>query len=200
MHELVIVGAGPAGLTSLLYAAHYDIKTICLGSIAGGKLLNAPGIIDFPGIEKIDGKAFIDHLLTQIKMVNGVIENHLVTAVSHNPSDSSYSIKTQDGSEYQTKALIIATGNGKKQPKNTALELAEMLDIETNNGFIHVDSFGRTNKDGVFAAGDCISFPQSLEQLTTAVATGITAAAGAYFFLRNQKPPILWGISKIPRV
>jgi thioredoxin reductase len=199
MYDVIIIGAGPSGLTALLYAKHYNLNALCIGDAIGGKLIKAPGIIDYPGYEKIEGKEFIDHLMSQLKTLDANVVEKKVTYVGKSLDKNIFSVKTEDGASYEAQSLIISAGNGTKQVENRVLELSKLLGVTMNNNLVHVDSFGRTNIDGVFASGDCIAFPTSLEQLTTAVSTGITAAAGVYFFLKNEKPPILWGNAKIPR-
>ena len=199
MYDVIIIGAGPAGLTSLLYVTHYGLNALCIGDTIGGKLVNAPGIIDYPGIETMHGTDFISHLTTQITKVKGKVEQRIAIKISKDKETGEFSTTTTDGTQYTSRAVIIAGGNGNKQRENRSLQLVGDLGVLSENGLIRVDTFGKTNIDGMFACGDCISYPQSLEQLTTSVSTGITAAAGAFYFIKSEKPPILWGTAKIPR-
>jgi thioredoxin reductase len=199
MYDVTIIGAGPSGLTALLYCVHYGLSARCVGETVGGRLVHAPDIIDYPGIESMHGKEFIDRLLNQIKKTHGVIEIKSVQSITLDKKTSVQKVSCADGSIFESRALILATGNGKKQRENIAFKFAQQLSLHTQNGLITVDEDFMTSIPGVFASGDCITYPASLEQLATAVTTGIRAAAGAYNYLKKEKPPILWGSTQIAR-
>ena len=59
--DLIIIGSGPSGLTALFYACLYKLTALCIGNDTGGKVKLAPNIIDYPGIESINGKVFVNH-------------------------------------------------------------------------------------------------------------------------------------------
>lgn len=52
---------------------------------------------------------------------------------------------------------------------------------------------------GVFPAGECMSYPNSTEQLVSFIATGAKAAAKVYEFVKKEKPPIVRGKARIRR-
>lgn len=53
MYELIIIGAGPAGLTAALYAGRFRLKTLLLEkAVVGGRILLSEGIENFPGCRK----------------------------------------------------------------------------------------------------------------------------------------------------
>jgi thioredoxin reductase len=203
MFDVIIIGAGPAGLTAVLYATGYGLNAICIGDPIGGKLIAAPDILDYPGIENISGDQVVDSLKKQVARINGKVEQKTVTEIHYDQAQQTFTISCSDNSalvtNLVTKSVIIATGNGNKQKENMAVKLCSQLNIETQDGRVVIDENNMTSASGVFAAGDCIVFPRSLEQLASAVATGITAATGVYGFIKHEKSPILWGSSKIPR-
>ena len=59
MHDLVVVGAGPAGLTASIYASCYGLKHVVIGKLVGGQLNLAPDILNFPGFKNINGTEII---------------------------------------------------------------------------------------------------------------------------------------------
>ncbi len=68
MYDIIIVGAGPAGLTSALYALRAGKKVLVLDAKAyGGKIINANKIENYPGIENISGYEFATNLFNQVK-------------------------------------------------------------------------------------------------------------------------------------
>ncbi len=199
MNELIIIGTGPAGLTALLYATLYGIYSMAIGEATGGKLLSAPDIINYPGIETIHGREFIAKLTQQLTAAKAYVTEKKVELIKKDTSKNIFVITCADGSEYKSLTIIIATGNGRKQKENEAVLLATMLGADHTNGFVITEPDGQTTVKGVFAAGDCLAFPDSLEQLASATATGIRAAGAVYSHLKKEKPPILWGSVKIPR-
>lgn len=204
MYDTLIIGAGPAGLTALLFAKKYGLNVVCIGKEIGGKLLYAPHIKDYPGMQNVPGKEFVSNLLTQINEVGGVIEldevNSIVIYQNNEGTAASYKITTKNSKSYETKTLILAVGNINKQPKEIIIKLLNTLNIPVNNGFIK-SSFENEKAvlAGIFAAGDCVIYPESLEQLVTATSTGADAAAKVYEFIKKEKSPLLWGTTKIVR-
>ncbi len=199
MLDALIIGAGPAGLTCLLYLTLYKLNALCVGDVIGGKVLFAPHIVDFPGIEGISGKEYIAHLLTQLEnlKVQPTVDE---IRNAHPGQENTFAIELASGKQYSAKSLVIASGNGNKQKENRGLKLANQLGLATERGFIKTQTQSTTHVKGVFAAGDCMLYPISLEQLTTSVSTGITAAAAAYEYISKSKPPIIWGKSRIQRM
>ena len=64
MYDIIIVGAGPAGLTAALYARRANKKVLVLeAKTYGGQIINASVVENYPGIEKISGGIHI-RLLT----------------------------------------------------------------------------------------------------------------------------------------
>ena len=197
MYDIIIIGTGPAGLTSLLYCVHYGLHAVGIGELIGGKFLHAPDAIDYPGIPNLKGPEFIQNLQKQLQEKQATIIQDGVLMVKK--ENGVFLVATKTGQSYQSRALIIATGNGKKERENTAEKIGNQLSIELLDGKVKVGPIGDTSVPGVFAAGDCLAYPYSLEQLGVATATGISSAAGVYQYLKNEKSPILWGSSKIPR-
>lgn len=202
MFELLIIGAGPAGMTALMFAKMYGLDVLCVGKEIGGKAKIAPGIKDYPGMPNLEGKEFIAGLSKQLDDIGAKIEETEIVDIDICQSESGktecFKAKTNDGKTYEAKTLILAVGNINKQPQKIMVKVLEKLQIETERNFIQ-SYMEKTNKSGIFAAGDCILYPDSLEQLVTATSTGADAAAQAYQMLKNEKPPILWGKAKIKR-
>lgn len=197
MLDVVIIGAGPAGLTALLYAQLYGLTSRCFGDVIGGKLIAAPEISDYPGILAISGKEFIGNLIKQIPNLEQIILMSSVTQITK--SDNNFTIKLTNQQSIQSKTCLIATGNGRKQKFNSAALFANQLGVKVQKGLIEVDDNFKTYIPGVFACGDCLTYPRSTEQLSQAVSTAISAIIHIYEFLKNESPDILWGKAKIKR-
>ena len=75
MYDLVIVGAGPAGMTSAIYSARQKLKTLIISKNFGGQMAQkAVEIENYPGFEKITGFDLISKMESQVKNVDVVRE------------------------------------------------------------------------------------------------------------------------------
>lgn len=198
MLDAIIIGAGPAGLTATLYAQLYGLQCVCVGDLIGGKLVLAPEIIDYPGIPSINGKVYVDGLSQQLTKANAKVETDKVNLIEK--LDTFFKITTVTQKTYESKTIILATGNANKQRDKRTLELVNSLGIKTEKGLISVNERYETSHKNIYAAGDAIIYPYSLEQLVSSVSSGIKSTASVFESLRSTKPPILWGTAKIPRI
>lgn len=204
MYELVIIGAGPAGLAAGMFAGLYGLKTIVIGEDIGGQANRAPKIFDYPGLEAITGKDWVKAMLGQVRRTGVVVVKERILKIKHKSSKKDYFLISTGDKEYQAKTVILATGNQRRRPDYSGVEVARSLGValrqEKNAAYIIVDDNLNTNIPGVFAAGDCVIYPLALEQISVASALGIRAAASVYFYLRGEKPPIMWGKASIRRI
>lgn len=104
MYDIIIVGAGPAGMTAAIYALRANKKVLIFEAKAyGGQILNAHKIENYPGIESISGIDFATNLYNQVIKLGGEIKLETVIRVSDNK------VITNNG-EYMAKAIILAIG------------------------------------------------------------------------------------------
>ena len=108
MHDIIIVGAGPAGLTAALYALRADKTVLVLEkSTFGGQITYSPQIENYPGFATMSGNEFADKLVDQVIAQGAEIEMETVTEIRDNGATKT--VVTEDG-EHEAKAVIIATG------------------------------------------------------------------------------------------
>jgi len=110
-YDLVIIGAGPAGLAGAIYAARYQLKTLVIGQIPGGIAGTAHKVCNFPSYSEIKGMELMMKMIQQVKANKVEIKQEIVKDV-HKLKD--FKIKTNK-SEYQAKKIIIATGTERKK-------------------------------------------------------------------------------------
>ena len=68
MYDIIIVGAGPAGLTAALYALRANKKVLIFeANTYGGQIVNAHKVENYPGIKEISGYDFATNLYNQVK-------------------------------------------------------------------------------------------------------------------------------------
>jgi thioredoxin reductase (NADPH) len=107
--ELIIMGAGPAGLAAGIYAVRSGLKTLILeGKMAGGKVADAPIIENYPGLIRTSGMDLAQKLVAHCKSV-GVPIREFEAVVKLDLKDEKKTVKTNKA-EYETRAVIIATG------------------------------------------------------------------------------------------
>lgn len=110
MYDIIIIGAGPAGLTAALYALRANKKVLIFEAKSyGGQILNASKIENYPGIESISGFDYATNLYNQVKKLGGEIKYEMVTKVTENKEVYTNTEK------YEAKAVIIATGSSNRK-------------------------------------------------------------------------------------
>jgi thioredoxin reductase (NADPH) len=114
MENLIIIGSGPAGLTAALYAARANINPLLIegarsGGIAGGQLMIAGKIENYPGFPQGDGPKLIQLIREQVNSYNvRVISADAVEAdLQYRP----FGILCSNGKRFEAHALIVATGS-----------------------------------------------------------------------------------------
>ncbi len=110
MYDILIIGAGPAGLTSALYALRANKKVLILEQKNyGGQIINAEKIENYPGILEISGFDFATNLYNQVKKLGVTIKYETVEKITEEKI-----VQTNQNS-YKAKAIIIATGTEAKK-------------------------------------------------------------------------------------
>jgi thioredoxin reductase (NADPH) len=123
--NLVIIGAGPAGLYAGFYAGLRHIKTLIVdvSTQIGGQPANVFGakyVYDMPGIHKITGNQLISNLVDQVtsqkEFVSIKLKTHIKSLLSNPNQKDEYLIDFSDGTQCEAQAVIFATGNGGFNP------------------------------------------------------------------------------------
>ncbi|MBQ6443396.1 MAG: FAD-dependent oxidoreductase [Methanosphaera sp.] len=108
MYDVVIIGAGPAGLTAGIYAGRAGLDALIIDSKqVGGTVNNAPLIENYPAFEAIEGMKLIEMMASQTKKYAEIKEFTPVAEVSK--TGDSFIIKTCDD-DIEAKNVIFATG------------------------------------------------------------------------------------------
>ncbi|MBS7316052.1 MAG: FAD-dependent oxidoreductase [Clostridiaceae bacterium] len=108
MYDIVIVGAGPAGLTAALYARRMGKTVLVLEkSTFGGQITFSPKVENYPGTMQMSGNEFADRLVEQVLAQGADIEMETVTAVEDRGTVKL--VTTEEGS-HECRSVIIAAG------------------------------------------------------------------------------------------
>ncbi len=108
MHDIIIVGAGPAGMTAALYALRAD-KTVLLieKESFGGQITYSPKVENYPAFMQISGNELAEQMLAQVTEHGADIEMCEVTGVRNNGDTKT--VLTDIG-DFEARTVIIATG------------------------------------------------------------------------------------------
>ncbi len=111
MYDVIIIGAGPAGLSAAIYAARYKMKTLVLGKELGGYAAIAHKIENYPGFQVISGKELVDKMIEQVKKLGVEIKNEEVKNIEKRGKN--FAVETDK--KYESKAIILALGTEKQK-------------------------------------------------------------------------------------
>lgn len=122
MTDIIIIGAGAAGMTAALYALRNGKSVLLLEQEQfGGQISNSPRVENYPSVKQISGSDFSDCLFEQITALGAQVE--LEKVLKAEKTDGVFHVTTEYG-EYESKALIIATG---VKHRHTGIEGEEAL-------------------------------------------------------------------------
>ena len=108
-YQLIIIGSGPAGLTSAMYSSRAEVKTLILENAApGGKMVKTHLVENYPAFESITG-VDLSMKMHNHSLAFGAVYQYgdVVNIIKEN---GVFSVHTADGSVYTSKAVIAATG------------------------------------------------------------------------------------------
>ncbi|MBE7087000.1 MAG: FAD-dependent oxidoreductase [Clostridiales bacterium] len=108
MYDIIVIGAGAAGMTSALYALRNSKTVLVLESESlGGQIATSPRLENYPSIKEISGEQFADNLFEQITALGAEVEIEKVVKVEK--ENGVFTVNTEYNS-YQAKSVIIAAG------------------------------------------------------------------------------------------
>ena len=109
MHDIIVVGGGPAGMTAALYALRNGKSVLVIEKESfGGQMTQSPKIENYPGKLQVSGMELADEMMDQILEQGADIEIETVAGISRD--GESWIVATEEGGAYEAKAVIIATG------------------------------------------------------------------------------------------
>ncbi len=125
MADVIIIGAGPAGLSAAIYVQRAGKQALLLEAMTyGGQIVNTPEVENYPGIPKISGFDFATALYEQATALGAELVFDKAEKIEKKPEDTPESttegkpatkaevlqVTTSGGAVYEAKAVILATG------------------------------------------------------------------------------------------
>lgn len=108
MYDIIIVGAGPAGLTAALYALRASKSVLVIEqSTFGGQVTFSPKIENYPGFPEMSGNEFADKLLEQVLSMGAEVEMEKVTGIV---DEGNRKLVFANNKKFEAQAVIIAVG------------------------------------------------------------------------------------------
>ena len=109
MHDIIIVGGGPAGLTAAVYGLRAGKSVLVIEKAGfGGQIAFSPKVENIPGTKVISGAQFAEDLTEQAMALGADVELEKVIKVEK--SGDIFSVHTEEGSTFQGKTVILAVG------------------------------------------------------------------------------------------
>lgn len=109
-HDLIIIGAGPAGLSAAIYAQRSLLDTVVMEQESvGGQVILTSEIDNYPGVPHTDGFSLVDAMRTQAEDLGATITLDRVSDVSYDQEAKLFTV-TADEATYTSKAVILAGG------------------------------------------------------------------------------------------
>lgn len=109
MYDIIIIGAGAAGLTSAIYAVRAGMNTVILEKLGvGGQIVLTEAVENYPGFPLISGPELMERFEEHVKKFNVEIRYEEVTGIKK--EGKVQRVITSEG-EYETIAIIVATGS-----------------------------------------------------------------------------------------
>jgi len=114
MYELIIIGAGPAGMTAAVYVARKKLNALLISSDIGGQVLWTTGVENYMGYQLIEGPELMSKFEEQVKQFPiDTKTGERVNSLSQ--TNKGFEVQTAKGESYQARAVIIATGKRPRQ-------------------------------------------------------------------------------------
>lgn len=112
-YDVIIIGAGPGGMTAALYASRSNLKVLMLDrGIYGGQMNNTAAVENFPGFKSVMGPQLGEDMYNSSTQFGAEYQYGMVKSIE---DKSNYKIVSTDDEQFKTKAIVIATGSEYKK-------------------------------------------------------------------------------------
>ena len=110
-YDVIIVGAGPAGMTAAIYAARADMNVLLLDKLApGGQIINTNEIQNYPGVGTINGAELAYQMFEHTQQFENIAFDYGTVKEILDEGKVKKVLCEEDDKEFTAKAIILATG------------------------------------------------------------------------------------------
>jgi len=113
MHDIIIIGSGPAGFSAGIYAARFGLNAIVIGETLGGTANNAHLIENYPGYTSINGMDLMEKFAEHVKSVGIEIKNSGVVNIEK--IKDHFVATTKENEKFEGKNLVLAMGTVRRK-------------------------------------------------------------------------------------
>ena len=174
VYPLIIIGAGPAGLSASIYASRYALPHLVIGAAPGGLMFEAHRICNFPTEKDISGREITQKITDHAKSLGATIVNDEVVRIT--PEKNSFLLATSQEKEYRAQTLILAIGTQHRQ-----------LNLPDEKKFLGKGLSYCVTCDGQFYKGQTVAVIGSGDSATTASLYLAKIAKKVYQICRGPK-------------
>jgi thioredoxin reductase (NADPH) len=108
MYDVIILGAGPAGLAAGMYAGRLNMRTLIIGEEVGGLIATTQLVENYPGFKQISGEELSERLMEHAEEYG--VELVEARAIDVERIEEGFRVVTDEDESYEGKTLIFATG------------------------------------------------------------------------------------------
>lgn len=112
IYDLLILGAGPAGLNAALYAKRKGLETIIIAKDKGGQVMDTSSVENYLGFPSLTGEGLVKKFLEHVEELKvPILEYEEVERIQNDTDSSVKAVMLKNGKILKTKTVIIATGS-----------------------------------------------------------------------------------------
>lgn len=117
LYDVLIIGAGPAGLTASIYASRYKLPHIIIGKLLGGTITWAHKVENFPGFASISGVQLAQKMIEQAKKFGVEIVREEVGRMETREGEGQkvFKVITTSNKEFVARSVIVASGTERRK-------------------------------------------------------------------------------------
>jgi thioredoxin reductase (NADPH) len=109
MYDLIIIGAGSAGLPAGMYASRYKLRNAIIGAMPGGALATSHKVENYPGILSASGREIMDQFTEHaVSAGSELIQDEVIQVTK---DGIVFHVKTASGKNLESKTVLLAIGN-----------------------------------------------------------------------------------------
>lgn len=108
MYDLIVLGAGCAGMTASIYAARYKLNHLIFGKVPGGQIVDAHVVENYPGFASIGGLALTKKFREQVESYGTRISEEKIISLKKFPDG--FEVESEKGESFKSRTLILAMG------------------------------------------------------------------------------------------